>query len=110
MNPIGRLAPADLSAFLTAHPNTILLDVREPWEHELAAIAGSTLIPLGTVALRAEDELPDHDATIVVYCHHGVRSMQACAILASLGYSSLFNLTGGIDRYSADVDRSIPAY
>lgn len=110
MNPIGRLAPTDLADFLGAHPGTILLDVREPWEHELAAIEGSLLLPLGSVALRAEDELPEKEAPIVIYCHHGIRSMQACAILAALGFHSVFNLTGGIDRYSAEVDPSIPTY
>lgn len=107
---IERLAPADLKAFLGSHPNTILVDVREPWEHELAAIADSLLLPLGSLGLLAEEELPDKESPIVLYCHHGIRSMQGCAILASLGYTTLLNLSGGIDRYSAEVDRSVPTY
>jgi rhodanese-related sulfurtransferase len=105
-----QLAPPDLAAFLSANPDAILLDVREPWEHELAAIAGSTLLPLGTLASVAENELPEKSAPVIVYCHHGVRSMHACSILAAQGYTDLLNLSGGIDRYSHQADPAIPRY
>jgi len=107
---IRQLAPANLASFLDDHPDAVLLDVREPWEHQMAAIAASVLIPLGQLADRAEDELGAPGVPVVVYCHHGVRSMQACAFLASLGFTDLLNLSGGIDRYSHEVDSSVPVY
>jgi rhodanese-related sulfurtransferase len=107
---IRQIAPSNLTAFLREHPGAVLLDVREPWEHEHAALEGSILIPLGSLAARAEDALPSTSVPIVVYCHHGVRSLHACSALAALGYADLINLAGGIDRYSRDVDPTIPLY
>lgn len=107
---IRQLTPAHLESFLQQHPDATILDVREPWEHELAAFKESKLIPLGMLHTRAEDELDIKDSPVVIYCHHGIRSMQACAILASLGYTDLLNLSGGIDRYSHEIDPSIPVY
>ncbi|MEO5928939.1 MAG: rhodanese-like domain-containing protein [Candidatus Kapaibacterium sp.] len=103
-----QLPPRDLAIFLHDHPDAILLDVREPWEFALASLDGSTLIPLGQLADRAEDELP-MGTPIVAYCHHGIRSINACAVLASLGYGELFNLSGGIDRYSMELG-TVPRY
>jgi rhodanese-related sulfurtransferase len=105
---IRQIAPGELPSFLKDSPGAILLDVRQQWEHSLSALDGSVLIPLGELADRAE-ELPE-DSTIVVYCHHGVRSLSACSILASLGFRDLVNLSGGIDRYSLEVDPSVSRY
>ncbi len=107
---IHRLAPLHLAAFLQEHPSALLLDVREPWEHTLAAIPGSILIPLGSLAERVEDEIPERDRPIVAYCHHGIRSLNACSYLMSLGYTSLYNLSGGIELYSTDVDPGVARY
>ncbi|MBL9134682.1 MAG: hypothetical protein JNK85_02390 [Verrucomicrobiales bacterium] len=87
-----------------------LLDVREPEEHAFAAIPQSVLIPLGELPMRL-DELEDwKPSEIVVYCHHGIRSMHAIAILRRAGFERLANLRGGIDRWSTDVDPSVPRY
>ena len=107
---IRQIAPLNLAAFLREHPGAILLDVREPWEHKLAALDGSVLVPLGSLGAGAEDALPSAEAPIVVYCHHGVRSLHACSLLASMGYADLINLAGGIDRYSIEVDAAVPRY
>jgi rhodanese-related sulfurtransferase len=107
---IRQISPLSLAAFLADHPDALLVDVREPWEHELVALLSSRLIPLGQLAARAGDELPDIEIPIVLYCHHGIRSLQGCGILASLGYEDLINLSGGIDRYASEVDRSMPVY
>ncbi|MDB5034064.1 MAG: putative rhodanese-related sulfurtransferase [Chlorobi bacterium] len=105
-----QLPPRDLAIFLQDHPDAILLDVREPWEFALATLEGSTLIPLGQLADRAEEELPNEPGKpIIAYCHHGIRSINACAVLSALGYGELFNLSGGIDRYSMEVG-SVPRY
>ncbi|HVZ41066.1 MAG TPA: rhodanese-like domain-containing protein [Candidatus Kapabacteria bacterium] len=107
---VRQITPAELAGILADEPAALLLDVREEWEHRHASIPGSLLIPLGLLMMRAEEELPDRDRPVIVYCHHGIRSLQACAVLASLGYGNLSNLAGGIHRYSSDVDPSIPVY
>ena len=86
----------------------MLLDVREPWEAEIAAIDGSVLIPLGDLGDRA-GEL-DPAASVVVYCHLGVRSRLAAEHLASIGFADVRNLAGGIDAWSRDVDASVERY
>lgn len=86
----------------------VLLDVREPHEHAIARIEGATLVPLRTVPSRAA-ELP-RDRTIVVYCHHGMRSRMAGEFLVDQGFADVVNLAGGIDAWSAEVDPSVPRY
>src|SRR5713226_2487223 len=85
-----------------------LLDVRQPQEHEFAALADSRLIPLGELAHRAAEIEPPDDALIVVYCHHGIRSLSGAAILEQLGFANVVSLAGGIDAWSLHVDPSVP--
>jgi rhodanese-related sulfurtransferase len=73
-----------------------LVDVRQPEEHEESRIDGCTLIPLGELQVRARAELPNLDAEIVVYCAHGVRSVQGVMLLRMLGYQKTRSLEGGI--------------
>jgi rhodanese-related sulfurtransferase len=91
-----------------AHQPPLLLDVREPWEFELARIEGSLLLPLGQVPAHL-DELDPARETVVI-CHHGVRSMQAAFFLQSRGFRNIINLAGGIDAWSREVDPNVPAY
>ena len=92
---------------LRQQKGVMLLDVREPWEHKVARISNSTLVPM--------NELPgklsslDRTSEIIVYCHHGVRSDMAAEWLRAQGFSAT-NLAGGIDRWSQEVDPSIPRY
>jgi len=87
-----------------------LLDVREEEEHRFVALPNSTLIPLGELVMRV-DEIEDwKDQEVVVYCHHGIRSLRAISQLKHLGFTKLRNLAGGIDRWSTDVDPSLPRY
>jgi sulfur-carrier protein adenylyltransferase/sulfurtransferase len=88
----------------------LLLDVREPEEHELVALPDSRLIPLGQILDRAGEIDAWKDKEIVVYCHHGIRSLHAIARLSSLGFTELRNLSGGIDAWSREVDASIRRY
>ena len=87
-----------------------LLDVRQPEEHELAALPGSTLIPLGEILHRAGEIESWKEQDIVVYCHHGIRSLNAIAQLKRLGFERLHNLAGGIDRWSTEVDAQVTRY
>lgn len=100
-------APA-LAAELASDAPPRLLDVREPWEADLASIPGSTLIPLHELGARAREL--DPAASVVVYCHLGVRSRLAAEHLAAIGFADVRNLAGGIDAWSLAVDASVERY
>ncbi|HXF92088.1 MAG TPA: rhodanese-like domain-containing protein [Nitrospiraceae bacterium] len=102
------ITPRDLKARLDKGDKLVLLDVREPWEHSLAKIEGSILIPLGTLP-HALDRL-DRQAEIIAYCHHGMRSADATSFLLQQGFTNVKNLVGGIDAWSVQVDPSVPRY
>ena len=87
----------------------LLLDVREPWEVQTAAIAGAKNIPMGEITSRAHAEL-DPDQPIVVLCHHGARSLSVTMWLRNQGFDHAQSLSGGIDLWSRRVDPSIPTY
>jgi adenylyltransferase/sulfurtransferase len=105
---IGDVDAVTLAEELASGAPPLLLDVREPWEAELAAIPGSTLIPLGALG----DHLAELDpaASVVVYCHLGSRSQYAAQQLAGAGFERVRNLTGGIDAWSRSVDAAIARY
>jgi rhodanese-related sulfurtransferase len=84
-----------------------LVDCRQPWEWELVHLPGAKLIPLGELAERAPEIAGDRP--VIVYCHHGVRSLQAAFILRGTGIQAR-SLAGGIDHYSIAVDPSLPRY
>ena len=86
----------------------VLLDVREPYERDLAAIEPSLHIPLREVPDRLS-EIP-RDRTIVVYCHGGARSAMIAGFLEGEGYADVANLSGGIDAWSRKVDPKVPRY
>jgi rhodanese-related sulfurtransferase len=84
--------------------------VREPEEYAICRIGESPLIPLGDLAGRVHEiDVPD-DALIVVYCHHGVRSITGVAILQNAGIMNAASMTGGIDAWSTIVDTTVPRY
>jgi rhodanese-related sulfurtransferase len=105
---IEDLTPAEVAERLAADPPALLVDVREGWERDRATIAGSMHIPLGDLPARI-GALPE-DASIILYCHHGMRSAQAGMWLAQQGYDDVAHLEGGIDAWSRDRDDSIPRY
>lgn len=88
--------------------NVTLLDVREPAEWKAARVVESLHIPMQTVPGRL-DEL-DPEKTFVVMCHGGVRSLRVAQYLAASGYANVFNLVGGIDAWSLEIDSSVPRY
>ncbi|HEY4184133.1 MAG TPA: rhodanese-like domain-containing protein [Polyangia bacterium] len=92
----------------------LLLDVRQPWENETAALADSLLIPLPELDERWPEVQTVTQARpgvlIVAYCHHGVRSLSAAVILEANGVGPVVSLAGGIDAWSRAVDPSIPRY
>lgn len=106
--PVPEIDAASLAAELADGTPPVLLDVREPWEADVAAIDGSVLIPLGELGERL-GEL-DPAASVVVYCHLGVRSEYAARMLASAGFTDVRNLAGGIDAWSREVDERVVRY
>lgn len=106
---VGEISPHELAVRMRASGSLALIDVREPYEWQIAHIAGARLVPLSRFS--AED-LADvaRDDEIVVYCHHGHRSRTAAEKLASAGFRRVRNLTGGIARWSAEVDPTMPTY
>ncbi|HZT79028.1 MAG TPA: rhodanese-like domain-containing protein [Gemmataceae bacterium] len=87
-----------------------LLDVRQPWEHETAALPDSVLIPLNELPGRLAEVTPPDGALVVVYCHHGVRSLSGAALLEQAGFREVASLQGGIDAWSRQVDPAVPRY
>jgi adenylyltransferase/sulfurtransferase len=85
-----------------------LVDVREPYEYEIARIAGSRLIPLGELGTHV-DELPRTGA-LVLQCHSGGRSEHAVRVLQEAGFENVYNLEGGIDEWSSKIDPEVPRY
>jgi adenylyltransferase/sulfurtransferase len=105
-----RLLPRELADRRAAGEVVYLLDVRQPEEHAIAAIDGGVLIPLGELAARIHEVQPPVGVAVVAYCHHGVRSLSAAAILERAGFTNVYSLHGGIDAWSAQVDPSVQRY
>jgi molybdopterin/thiamine biosynthesis adenylyltransferase/rhodanese-related sulfurtransferase len=103
--PLPSIEPADVSARVGAGAR--LLDVREPWELKRASIAGAVSVPMSV--LESQVGTLDRSAELIVFCHHGTRSRMVTDWLRAQGYRAT-NLTGGIDRWSRDVDPAIPRY
>lgn len=87
-----------------------LIDCRQPFEYDICRIEGATLIPLGDFQETFGDIEVEPERKVVVYCHHGVRSMQAAVYLRQLGFSRAVSLAGGIDLWSRLIDPSVPRY
>jgi adenylyltransferase/sulfurtransferase len=105
-----QISPRELAEKLRSPKPPRLLDVRDPDEHELVALPDSTLIPLGELPQRVDEIDSWKEDEIVVYCHHGIRSLHAIAQLRKFGFSNLHNLAGGIDRWAMDVNPALPRY
>lgn len=106
--PVQHLAPTALAARLADATPPHIIDVREPWEHELAHLEGSELIPLAT--LPEQVGRLDPTRCYALLCHHGMRSEMAANWLAQQGFTQLINIDGGIDAWSLEVDARVPRY
>ena len=107
---VGEIGPVELKERLTTSEPPLLLDVREPFEWDIASLAtdGEVRIPLGEVPDRL-NELP-REREIVVYCRSGARSLAAAAALVNAGFMHVDNLTGGILAWADEIDPSLPKY
>jgi len=102
------ITPAEAKALLQRGAGVLLVDVREPWEYELCRIEGAKLIPMGSIP--ANLQALDTDDEVICYCHHGMRSMDVAVWLRGQGVERARSLAGGIDRWSAEIDPSVPRY
>lgn len=108
MSNVPTLTPLELKALMDQGSDFQLIDVREPFEHELCNIGGE-LIPMGSVPQHIDRF--DRDRQVVVYCRSGRRSGEIVQYLqAYFGYTNLYNLQGGILAWSDEVDPSVPKY
>jgi rhodanese-related sulfurtransferase len=103
-----QIAPQELKQKLDQSAKLVLVDVREPWETQLGVIAGAKLVPLNT--LPNNMALFNEAEEVVIYCHHGMRSLNAAAWLRSQGVDGARSLTGGIERWSTEIDPKVPRY
>jgi rhodanese-related sulfurtransferase len=86
----------------------VLLDVREPAELEAASVASALHIPMREIPARLTEL--DRDTPLVVMCHSGSRSRRVAEYLSANGFSNVFNLSGGIDAWSTQIDSRVPRY
>ena len=103
------ITPAEVSALLKKGEALRLIDVREPAEHAICHIEGATLIPMQTVPQHLA-ELDSQESRLVVFCHHGVRSLSVVDWLRRQGVANCQSMSGGIDQWSREIDPSVPRY
>jgi adenylyltransferase/sulfurtransferase len=105
---VREVTARELAARLASGDDLDVIDVREPYEHQIARLPDARLIPLRTLA----DAAPslDRSREIVLLCHHGIRSAAAAEYLHGLGFRNVANLAGGIDAWSDEVDATVKKY
>ncbi|MGH7460785.1 MAG: ThiF family adenylyltransferase, partial [Longimicrobiales bacterium] len=110
LSEVPELTPIDLKHRLDANERLVLIDVREPFEWNIANLAeyGARLIPLGSFAEQAATLNPAEE--IVLYCRSGSRSASAAKYLREAGYPRVWNLKGGIRAWSQQIDPAMPTY
>lgn len=105
---IVQLGSAELKAWMDEGRMFCLLDVRTDEETAVCSLPNALHIPMNLIPLR-QNELPD-DVPLVVYCHHGIRSLHTAMYLADAGFENLYNLQGGIDAWAAEIDGNMMRY
>ena len=103
--------PHDIQRRIDAGEQIELIDVREPEEFAITRIEGATLIPMRNIPASLQQlEAKSDESTLIVFCHHGVRSLNVVHWLREQGVSTCQSMAGGIDAWSALVDQSVPRY
>ncbi len=105
------ISARDAKAKLDAGEKVVLIDVREPGEHQICRIEGAQLIPMNTVPQRVQElEALADEALLVVYCHHGMRSLNTVNWLRKQGVANCVSMSGGIEIWSSLIDAKVPRY
>ncbi len=102
------ISPKELKQRQERNEELFILDVREPWERQTASIADSRHIPMADLPAHLQELDPEQH--IVVYCHLGVRSLSVTAWLRKQGYEKVQSMSGGIERWSLEIDPGISRY
>lgn len=112
---IDQVRPASLDAWLQSHPGLqpVVLDVREPWELQIASVKPASdyqlvSIPMGEIPARLAELAPA--TPVACLCHHGARSQRVAAFLAANGFESVVNIAGGIHAWALERDSEVPVY
>lgn len=103
------ITPAEVRDLLKEGTPLRLIDVREPAEHVICQIEGAMLIPMRSVPERLQ-ELDSSETRMVVFCHHGVRSLSVVDWLRRQGIENCQSMAGGIDLWSRQIDPAVPRY
>jgi rhodanese-related sulfurtransferase len=103
------ITPGEVNSLLKDGVPLRLIDVREPEEHAVCHIEGARLIPMRTVPQQLQ-ELDDDGARIVVFCHHGMRSLSVVDWLRRQGVENCQSMAGGIDLWSLTIDPAVSRY
>ena len=109
MTDIIQLPPTELKQWQDEGRAFHLLDVRTDEERAICTLPAAIHIPMNLIPLR-QNELPDDDLPIVVYCHHGIRSLHSAMYLEDAGFENLYNLQGGIDAWAEQIDAKMMRY
>jgi rhodanese-related sulfurtransferase len=110
-NEISSAELADLLAERQAgRADFVLVDIREPWEREVVAIDGSALVPMAQLLTDQARTVMEPGDTVILYCHHGVRSEHARDVLREHGWPTVTHLTGGIDDWVRRIEPGKPRY
>ena len=103
------ITPVEVKGVMDRGSALRLIDVREPEEHAVCHIEGAELVPMRTVPQHLAD-LDDDEIPIVVFCHHGVRSLSVVDWLRKQGVENCQSMAGGIDRWSLEIDPGVSRY
>jgi adenylyltransferase/sulfurtransferase len=95
---------------LDARADCVLIDCREPNEHQIVHIAQAMLLPMSEIGDRVSELEPYRDKPIYVHCHHGGRSLRVAHWLREQGYRQAQSMAGGIDQWAVEIDPSLPRY
>jgi len=105
------VSPLEIKRRQDSGEKLYLIDVREPQEYAITRLEGAELIPMRTVPASLQTlEAHADGATLIVFCHHGVRSLNVVSWLREQGIEACQSMSGGIDAWSLTVDPSVPRY
>ena len=104
------IEPGSVAALHQAGSPFRLIDCREPDEWETTRIKGAELLPLSDFGVRYATMLPDPAQSIVIHCHHGMRSAKATLFLRQKGYKNVWSMARGIEGWSLEVDPTVTRY
>ena len=104
------VTPRDAATLIESGEALRLIDCREADEYAICKIDHAELLPFSNFFHDYSDKLRDKNQFILIYCHHGMRSLRAAEYLSQLGYSNVRSIIGGIEAWARDIDPKMPQY